>query len=504
MKDTSTAAPLLRRVSQTIIQERLLPAGGSVVVGVSGGPDSVCLLHMLRSLCTTEGSFPGISLHVAHLNHALRGEAGQADADFVVDLARQWGLPCTVGYEDVAALARAERRSLEDEARQARYRFLKQIASEVGAARIAVAHHADDQVETLVMHWLRGSGLAGLSGMQPLEGMVIRPLLGVRRAAILHYCEEQSLPFREDASNQDRRFTRNRIRYDLLPVLEQYNENLRETLLRTAALLAGEDAYIEDQLTFAWPDVICTEKPGSVEGVVSAYRALPLALRRRLLLRASGLTAGGQAQLEMRHVALCDAFLLQASSSGALDLPGGIRLRRLLAGHFLLERYADNVGQPVEVVTLPEHASIPLPVPGEAHLPGTRWRVLARVLERQHTPPPGYERGEPLRRRGYLDLEAAEQHGPLLLRMRKPGDRFRPLGMQREKKLQDVLVNARIPRAERSTLPLVCGADGMLLWVAGYQIADPVKLIEGTQRVLVLELVEQESMERLESASPYP
>ncbi len=486
MADASTDSSLLAAVQAAIGEQHLFPDSGVVVVGVSGGPDSVCLLHLLKSLCGPEGPYPRVSLHVAHLDHGLRGDAGRADAAFVANLAAQWGLPCTLGQEDVPALARENHRSLEDEARRVRYFFLRQVAREVGAARIAVAHHADDQVETLVMHWLRGSGLAGLAGMRPLEGDIIRPLLSVSRAEILRYCQQHQLLYREDASNQDRRFLRNRVRHDLLPMLEQYNPNLRETLLRSAAVLAEDEAYIQTQVNACWPEVIVSEAGPRLEGDVAAYRRLPLALRHHLLICAGLLASGGETHLEHRHVQACDALLLRAAGSGALDLPGGLRLRREY-GRFILGDAAKPTSEP-SAASAQCQQMVPLAVPGEARLPGSRWLVQARVLESQSSPPPGYERGNVQGRRGYMDLDAVAAHQPLHVRARRAGDRFRPLGMPTEKKLQDVLVDAKIPRAERDTLPLVCGADDRILWVAGYQVADQVKLTPTTRRVLALEL----------------
>ncbi|HEU5367920.1 MAG TPA: tRNA lysidine(34) synthetase TilS, partial [Ktedonobacterales bacterium] len=447
----------------------------------------VCLLHLLKNLCGPEGPYTNISLHVAHLDHGLRGEAGRADAAFVADLAARWGLPCTLGQADVSALAQQSHRSLEDAARQVRYAFLRQVAASVGAKQIAIAHHADDQVETLVMHWLRGSGLAGLAGMRALEGDIIRPLLRVSRAEILRYCEQQQIPYREDASNQDRRFLRNRVRHDLLPVLEQYNPNLRETLLRNAAVLAEDEAYIQAQVDACWPEVIVSEAGSHLEGNVAAYRRLPLALRHHLLLRAGLQASGGETHLERRHVEACDALLLRAAGSGALDLPGGLQLRRVY-GRFTLGYAAAPAPEEPSGARAQRQQAVPLAVPGEARLPGSRWLVRGQVLEGQRNPPPGYEQGNVKGRWGYMDLDAVAAHQPLHVRARRAGDRFRPLGMPTEKKLQDVLVDAKIPRAERDTLPLVCGADDRILWVAGYQVADVVKLTPTTRRVLALEL----------------
>jgi tRNA(Ile)-lysidine synthase len=488
MAHMSTDSNVLAAVQAALGEQHLFPDSGVVVVGVSGGPDSVCLLHLLKCLSGPEGGYASINLHVAHLNHGLRGETSRADAAFVADLATLWGLPYTSGQADIPALAQQDHRSLEDAARQARYAFLRQVAASVGAERIAVAHHADDQVETLVMHWLRGSGLAGLAGMRALEGDVIRPLLSISRAEILRYCQQHQLSYREDASNLDRRFLRNRIRHDLLPVLEQYNPNLRETLLRNAAVLAEEDAYIQAQVDARWSEVIVSEASSHLEGDVERYRRLPLALRHHVLLRAGLQVSGGETHLEQRHVEACDALLLRASGSGALHLPGRLRLRRVY-GRFTLEYATEPApGSKTPCALAQCREPVPLAVPGEARLPGTRWLVRGRVLEGKSSPPPGFERGNAEGQWGYMDLDAVERYEPLHVRTRRAGDRFRPLGMLKEKKLQDVLVDAKIPREERDTLPLVCGADGGILWVAGYQVADLVKLMPTTRRVLALEL----------------
>lgn len=486
MEHTSPALAALEAVRTTIKNYHLLPVQGLVVVGVSGGADSVCLLHILKHLCAPDGEFPQVNLHVAHLDHKMRGEAGQADAQFVADLAAQWGLVCTIRHEDVPALARQERRSLEDAARRARYCFLRQVAQETGAASIAVAHHADDQVETLVMHWLRGSGLAGLSGMRPRERDIIRPLLSVNRADILDYCAHYGLAFREDASNQDRRFLRNRIRHDLLPMLEQYNGHLRATLLRNAEVLAEEDHYIESRVDVCWSEVICHEEASRLEGSVSAYRRLPIAMRRRLVRRMGLQLSGGEIALELRHCEAVDALLLRPAGSGKLHLPGNRSVQRVY-DRFLFGALEKEAKQrhPGTLLTEPR-SRVPLPIPGEARLPGSHWLVRSAVLNYQTTFPPGYERGDA--KRGYMDLDAVQPYLPLSLRARRPGDRFRTLGLKTEKKLQDVLVNAKVPQAERDRLPLVCGADDTILWVAGYQIADQVKLTPATRHVAVLEL----------------
>src|SRR5579864_6359585 len=208
---------MLEVISTYIEQNHLLPEKGTIVVAVSGGADSLCLLHILYRLCGSSKRYPALSLYVAHLDHQLRGEASAQDAAAVAALARSWHLPVTIGHVNVSELARQERRGIEEMARIARYDFLRALAQEVGATAVAVAHHMDDQVETLLLHWLRGGGLASMIGLQPRQQDIIRPLHCVSRRDTQAYCAEHGLVPLDDASNSDTRFLRNRIRHELLP-----------------------------------------------------------------------------------------------------------------------------------------------------------------------------------------------------------------------------------------------------------------------------------------------
>ena len=218
--------------------------GESVVVGVSGGPDSLCLLHLLRRLAPESH----LTLHVAHLNHGLRGAEAEADAQAVAELAAGWGLPYTIGRADVPSLAAETRASIEEAARQARYDFLQGVARAAGAGTIAVGHNADDQAETVLMHFLRGSGLAGLRGMLPRtalgQGFLISPLLETPRDRVEAYCAAHGLQPRRDLSNADTTIYRNRLRHELLPLLEGYNPAIRQVLGHTAGVLAGDHEVV--------------------------------------------------------------------------------------------------------------------------------------------------------------------------------------------------------------------------------------------------------------------
>jgi len=241
-----------REVAQAAETHALWPAGVMLLAAVSGGADSLCLLGTLLALRERGHPLAPTAIVVAHLDHGLRGEAGAADARFVAELAGQLGLRSVSERADVVALARQTHRSLEDAARRARYAFLRRVAAEVGAARICTGHTRDDQAETLLLHLVRGSGLAGLAGMAPLSGDVARPLLMVTREQTEAYCTAHGWTPREDRSNADTRFLRNRVRHELLPVLERFNPNLREMLARNAALIAADERYLEQQTDVAW------------------------------------------------------------------------------------------------------------------------------------------------------------------------------------------------------------------------------------------------------------
>ena len=312
---------MLDTIVAFIEQHQLLPAQGTIVVAVSGGADSLCLLHLLHQLCgAPEKLYPHLHLHVAHLNHLLRPEA-HADAAYISQLAASWGLPVTIGTIDVSALARKEHQSLEEAARTARYRFLREVAQ---GQPIAVAHHADDQVETLLLHWLRGGGLTSMVGMQPRQQNLIRPLLAVSHADTVAYCQQHGLVPLEDASNTDPRFLRNRVRHELLPLLTSLNPGIRATILRNAEVIHTDVAWIEQQIDDLWPTVVLTVQETQITIDATALLALPLSLQRHLLRRVTAQLCAGQSPLELRHYLLIEQLLQPHSAPLPPRYPQGV------------------------------------------------------------------------------------------------------------------------------------------------------------------------------------
>jgi tRNA(Ile)-lysidine synthase len=491
---------MLEAIVAYIERYQLLPVDGNFIVAVSGGADSLCLLHILHRLCGHPSKrYPSIHLHVAHLDHKLRGPAGAGDAAYVAQIAASWGLPATLAEIDVPALARQEKRSLEDAARVARYRFLRQLS---WGRRIAVAHHADDQVETLMLHWLRGAGLASMMGMPPRQGDIIRPLLAVQKAEITLYCQQHGLQPLQDASNTDLRFWRNRVRHELLPLLESMNPALRATLLRNAEVVRVDAEWIEAQVDSAWSIAVTSESVAvGIKLDVDALLALPLSIQRHLLRRVTARLCQGQSPLELRHFELIELLLqgeqITRGAPKQLDLPGGLHVNFergvLVFEHATLHRQAETAfsraaGQ--------QH----LPLPGRAGIEGTSWTAAAEFVTgeclyevRQALQDEDWSRVwrllPPVRHSVYIDAEGVGAH--LLVRTRRPGDRIQPLGMVHEKKVQDVLVDTHVARAERASLPLFFSASHCV-WLAGVCLDERVKLSSKTQRIIRLSIEPRE------------
>ncbi|HEU5227899.1 MAG TPA: tRNA lysidine(34) synthetase TilS [Ktedonobacteraceae bacterium] len=484
---------MLETVTAYIEQHHLLPDQGVVVVAVSGGADSLCLLHLLLRLCGPGKHFPSVQLHVAHLDHQLRGEASVQEAVAVAQLAQAWGLPCTVGRVDVPELARAQQRSLEEASRIARYRFLREVAQ---GQPIAVAHHKDDQVETLLLHLLRGGGIGAMVGLQARQQDIIRPLLSVSHADTVAYCQAHHLAPLEDLSNSDPRFLRNRIRHELVPLLETMNAGIRETLVRNAEVMRVDAEWLATQVELHWSTVVADEQPDRIEVRLAPLLALPLSLQRHLLRRVTAQLCDGQSPLELRHFELIEEVLRRQGSGETLTLHLPQRLQLLRRGDMVCCERTDRQQAPAQA-QLMEPAEVALSVPGRVAVPGTPWVAVAELVPDEAL----QAVREALRQKDwdkvwtilplaryvvYVDGEVA---GALLrVRTRCAGDRMRPLGMVHEKKVQDVLIDAHIPRDERANIPLFF-AQAHCLWLAGVHVDDRAKLTEQTSTIVRLSLV---------------
>jgi len=463
---------LEQRVVNFIQEHNLFSAGDKLVVAVSGGADSVCLLHILaqwqREL--------GVELHVAHLNHQLRGAESDSDASYVSDLAHKLGVPATIERRDVAAYRDQKGGSLEEAAREVRYSFLAEVTRGIGTSKVVVGHARDDHIETVMMHLLRGVGTAGLRGLQPRSVLqysenggqleVVRPLLEVTRQETLDYCQRYNLAPRSDSSNVSFSFLRNRIRLELLPMLRSYNPGVDKALLRLADIAGDDISFIEEQASLLWKE-LAREEGDVIYLDISKMVTSPRAMQRQIFRRAVKQLRGNLKDVEADHIEAMMDFLSK-SAGKKMCLPDGLTL-------------STEYGR--LVLASPQASICPLPplkgisninIPGETDLPG--WRVRADIIQEVVGDDNGLVAS--------FDLDKVGKE--LTVRRRRPGDRFQPLGMGQTKKLQDFMVDSRIPRSWRDRVPLICSPK-QILWVVGWRIDDRVKVTENTKEILRLQ-----------------
>ncbi|MHB0858263.1 MAG: tRNA lysidine(34) synthetase TilS [Anaerolineae bacterium] len=489
---------VLQTVRATITAHGLLLPNDTTVVGVSGGTDSLCLLHLLHRLA---GEYR-IRLHVAHLDHGLRGTDSAKDAAFVASLCQAWYIPCTIERADVPSLAAARGLAIEEAARQARYSFMASLARDLGAHTVAVAHHADDQVETVLMHLLRGSGLAGLRGMRPLSWVdelrlngqdtpaaspgvrirLIRPLLRAWRTELETYANEHDLQPRFDLSNLDQTYFRNRLRHELIPYLETFNPSVRQVIARTSEVLAAEYEFLREQLERTWPAVVRLESAEAVTLERSKLADLPLALQRSVLREAVHRLRRSLRNISLVHIDDALQVVIHGQVGSSATLPGGL----LLTVDYDEVVMASEDYVPI-APELPRLLAGPLPIaaPGETPLPSTDWTLVARLVPRRDLPDGWHANRQPFV--AYLDAETLGSS--LALRRRVGSDWFMPLGMAgHRQRLGDFLTNAKVPRRVRDMLPLlVSGSD--IVWVVGWRIDARFAVRPETEQVLEVRMI---------------
>jgi tRNA(Ile)-lysidine synthase len=490
---------LEQRVLRDLGDSRLLSPGDRVGAAVSGGADSVALLHLLHQLRDTLG----VTLLVVHFDHGLRGAESQADAEFVADLARTRGLPFILHREDVAAAAARNKRNLEDAARRLRYAFFERVVREGRASRIAVAHTADDQAETVLAHLFRGSGPAGLAAIYPVAGSVVRPLLGVRREELRSYLRERGQTWREDSSNLDVRRLRARIRASLLPLLERdFSARIVGHLARLAGLAREEEQFWEafiDQrfgalvrreergLSIRVPDLIAPmdfpQMPPLTESSQVPSEIPQRVITERLIRRIYQALHGSRQGLAARHVEQVIRLAERSASGRRAELPGGIgvernfaeltffcRRRRLPAPAY--QKSAGASGTYAYPVELPRRGCATVSVPELQRC--FRMKVIDWTSAQRDT------------KTEWAALDADRLRPPLILRSWRAGDAYRPAGRRQSHKLKHMFTAGRIPIHERAGWP-VLESNGRIAWTRGMPPAQEFCARRGTAAGLVVE-----------------
>jgi tRNA(Ile)-lysidine synthase len=458
--------PLLERIAEVITRHRMMERGQRVGVAVSGGADSVCLLHALRELAPRWE----LRLSVLHLNHRLRGEESDGDAAFVCRLAADLGLECHAREIDVAA---RNRNNLEQTARQARQEFFLDLLRGDRLDRVATGHTRSDQAETVLFRLIRGTGITGLAGVRPatVDGLV-RPLLEVSREETREYLRRGGIAWREDSTNRDLTLTRNRLRHQLLPELaREWNPAIEESLARLATLAQEEERYWDGQIHA--PAVT----GGAVVLKVEELVAAPVALARRLLRSAIGQIKGDLRQVDFEHVERALHLAMSPRGEGTVTLPGVVVERSfgwLRVGH------ANTVAD----------YRIPLPVPGQIILPGTAVLLDVKLAENNDWSPkevaPAGSRYNV--NRSCLDWERLP--APLELRNWRPGDQYQPVGAAARVKLKTLFQRRRIPRWSRRGWPVVVAGEE-IVWTRQFGAAMQWAALNSSRKVLTVKEFER-------------
>jgi len=479
MRDYSKARPSLRLdrlVAEAIARHGLIADGDCILIGVSGGADSVALLHLLDA----RASAGRLRLGVAHLDHGLRPES-EADADFVRSMAVGLGLDVYVERVEVTGMQRRWHLSLEEAARRARYDFFKRTAGRHGYAKVALGHHADDNAETLLLHLLRGSGRLGLGSIRAIrEGVYIRPLIRATRSDIEQYLRIRKLPFLNDRTNTDTAILRNRIRHRLLPLLESdYRPGVRAVLSRTAEVLAEEDDWIEGLLRPVMARMTTGHGPGRLTLAAADFGRMPLAAARRIVRAAVRRVQGDLRRIGFVHVEQILHLSRRRGAAGPLHLPGDVRVR-IEQDDLVFERRAAGGASALQAAP-PGDYEYTLTGCGVVAIRETGDRISLSEVPRDAVADP--TAAEP--QTAFLDRDAF--HFPVTVRNRRPGDRFAPLGAGGTQKLKKFFSDHKVSAAVRRCCPLLV-SDGRILWVSGYRIDQQARVGPHTRTVLKAEL----------------
>jgi tRNA(Ile)-lysidine synthase len=488
---------LLKNVQDTIKKYKMLTSNTKLVVAVSGGPDSATLLHLLFKLTPKYN----LRLWVAHLNHGIRGREADFETEWVKKFAFKLGIPVISDTFNVPGLAKEKRLSLEEAGRRARYDFLEEVTNQLGASRIALAHTASDQAETLLMRLMRGSGLDGLSAIPPVRDKIIRPLIEVFREQIEDYCRKNNLRPCLDSSNRETSFFRNRVRLNLIPYLSQeYGDQIERVLFQTTNLLRQDSEYLKRETERAFESVLEEETHEELVLNEEKLSYLHPALQRRVIRKAIEKIKGNLRGVTFDHI-VSILKLYKTKQSKQLDLPHSLVIRHRY-GSLLIKKGKEKSLTFVRNLVIPgttklTELNLALDTELISGLPGIYPQKGSQkklgeefISSRRFGTSPPLDSARDLKfnqihcfpePQALFDFDKLEP--PLYLRKRERGDRFHPLGMKGSKKVKDFFIDLKIPLEQRKRIPLLISKD-KLVWIVGYRIDERFRVDEDTRSIL--------------------
>lgn len=483
---------LEEKVHDTVKTYGMLEKGDRVVIGVSGGPDSMCLLHALLSLKDRLG----VDIYAVHVNHMLRGEEADRDEAHVVKWCKEHGVPVCVERTDVRALAEEKKISIEEAGREARYSAFRKALQNMGANKIAVAHNMNDSAETVLMRLIRGTGIDGLTGIEPVRGNIIRPLIESRREEIEKYCTDNGIPVVTDSSNTETGYTRNKVRILLLDRIKaELNPDIIPVIARTASLLKEDVDLLYGLSKAAFKDCRkrgadkagerAAEVYGSVTLDLKKFNELHISLKRRVMRLSVGEVKGNLTHIESRHINDAVEFAAMGRTGSYISLPGNMKV---------IKSY-DSLTIAVMGNRVYDECAFErqLSVPGTTYVPELDATVTAEVRERADSERTAKDcDAECLREdryTGYFDMDKLDM--PLYVRNRRYGDVFRPSGMKGRKKLKEYMIDEKIPRQERPLVPLIASGKEVV-WVIGRRVSEKFRRTADTRRELIIRFIKKD------------
>ena len=474
---------ILLKVEQAIQSHDMFQPNDAVLAGVSGGPDSVALLHILIKLSAKWN----LSIGVAHLDHGLRGVESKQDAQFVRDLCKDLRLPFFSREKDVAAFQKTNKISIEMAGRHARYRFFEQTAHKRHFNKIALGHHADDNAELILMNLLRGTGPLGFAGIPPVrDHRYVRPLIYLSRKEILFFLRKNNIQFLNDPTNTDRRFLRNRIRHDLLPAIaESYNPNITDALIRYARITIAEQDLLDSQAQGIFAE-IAEISPDGVRIPIDGLIDLHLALQRRVIRVAIGNVKGDLKKISYEHIDRVYHLIHKGSDRDHADLPDRMAVEKNRNDFLIFRRASSRLPSKSETSTTVTGYQYLINAPGSrpqlVSIQETGMQIMCSTLPRKNLKNPTMNGNAT----ACFDMDKISW--PLMVRNVRPGDRFRPLGMNGSQKLKKFFINNKIPGNERAQIPILLN-KGEIIWIAGYRMSESAKITDETQNILKIELL---------------
>ena len=476
--------PFIRKVYQTIRHYDMVQKKDSVLVGVSGGPDSMALLHALMAL----SNLMGLQLGVAHLNHCLRQTAADNDEQFVKTAAEKLGLPFFVKKKDIAAEREKTGLSLEEAGRDARYHFFNAVCQKIHFDKVAVGHHQDDNAEQILLNLIRGSGPAGIGGIPPVRENIIRPLIQTTRTEILEYIETQEIDYVVDQSNNDEHFARNKIRHQLMPLLKStYNPQISDTLNRLGAILKSEEEWINDLINPLFDQAVLTANNKKTTLSASVLLTFHLAAQRRVIRKAILKTKNNLRKITYSHLDSIIKLIHNKVPDARLDLPDQIRITKQ-SDLLIIQKESQNL----RTVKAPKEDA--KPVAFEYLISRSMSESEASVYISEIKSRISFSKTSPGQIRNLSGqgnftefFDADKLKFPLTIRNFHPGDEFSPFGMTGTQKLKRFFINNKIHPSKRNSIPIFLSED-KIIWVGGFRMADPVKITAETKSVFKIKI----------------